>query len=207
MGHVMTYVHAGTHASTHLQPQVCLDPSPPAVLLISCKDTWGLQTDMHLTCVYLVGLSQTPPSPGGRRKHLWSAVLGSGGPCWRPGRDRERGRRPAGGADVKPSSVAGCGLCNPTPALSIFRGLYNGPRGAGTQAHLVQQKDRLTGPPTSPGHSASKGQARTAAWASGVAGEVSINRDTHTHIHASPVIRGRVGQAPGPLGTPPPQSP
>lgn len=55
------------------------------------EDTWGLQTDMHLTCVYLVGLSQTPPSPGGRRKHLRSAVLGSGGPCWckRPAREHE----------------------------------------------------------------------------------------------------------------------
>lgn len=171
MCHVMTYVHAGTHTSTHLQPQVCLDPSSPTVLLISCQDTWGLQTAVHLTCVYLVGLSQTPHSPGGRRKHLRSAVLGSGGPCWRPSRDRARGsERPAGCADMKPSSVASCGRHNLTPALSIFRGLYNGPWGSGTQAHLVQQEVRLTGPPTSPGHSASQGQARRAAWASGVAG-------------------------------------
>lgn len=93
------------------------------------------------------------------------------------------------GADMKSRSVASCGPCNPTPDPSIFRRLYNGPWGAGTQAHLGQQKVRLTRPPTSPGYRAGKGGARRAECASGVAGWVS--KHTHTRF---PSHTGR-GQA------------
>lgn len=65
--------------------------------------------------------------------------------------------------------MASCGLCNLTPRHSLFWSLFNGPWGAGTQAHSGQQKVKVAWPPTSPGHSASQGQARRAECASWVA--------------------------------------
>lgn len=110
-------------------------------------------------------------------------------------------------AETESRSVASCGLCNLTPDLSTFRGLYNGPWGAGTQVHLGQQKVRLTRPPTSPGYRAGKGGTRRAecGWHLGsLAG--CLNRQTHTHTDTSPVTRGGGRQTPRPLRTPQPQS-
>lgn len=78
----------------------------------------------------------------------WGSPSGLLRMCGRPPRVPSRSRRareherPAGPADVKSGSVASSGLCDLTPDLSLFGGLYHGPWGAGTQAHSGQQSSQ-----------------------------------------------------------------